>query len=71
MKKEILKKVRNEIIDLLDRLDINPIDKGELAINLYHFLDEEDYSNNIKALNQNKTKSLKPKKENKLEESNE
>ena len=52
MKKESLEKVKTEIINLLYNLDINPIDKGELAINLYHFLDVNKYESNIKALRQ-------------------
>ena len=50
MKKESLQIIRNKIIDILEEADINPVDKGELAINLYHFLDEDSYESNIKAL---------------------
>nr|MBR6100759.1 hypothetical protein [bacterium] len=50
MKKESLQIIRNKIIDILEEADINPVDKGELAINLYHFLDGDSYESNIKAL---------------------
>lgn len=76
MKKESLKKIRDEIIRVLYDLDINPIDKGELAINLCNFLNEDTYDKNIRTLRQQEqnnreisikgsAKSLKPKKENK------
>lgn len=72
MKKESLKIIRDKIIDILYQADINPIDKGELVINLTHFLDENSYDNNVKVLRKSEqedrqisieeyTKSLKPK----------
>ena len=72
MKKESLKIIRDKIIDVLYQTDINPIDKGELVINLTHFLDENSYDNNVKVLRKSEqedrqisieeyTKSLKPK----------
>ena len=72
MDKESLKKVKEFIIKGLYDLDINPIDKGELAINLSHLLDEDTYDKNIQTLRQQEqnerqisieeyTKSLKPK----------
>lgn len=74
MEKDSLKKTKEIIIKVLYDLDINPIDKGELAINLCHFLDEECYDKNIQTLRQREqnerqisieeyTKSLKPKRE--------
>ena len=50
MKKESLQIIRSKIINLLYEANIDPIDKGELAINLFHFLDENEYDNNIKIL---------------------
>lgn len=50
MKKESLIKIRNKIIDILHESDIDPLDKGELVINLIHFLDENSYDGNIRIL---------------------
>ena len=71
MQKESLIEIRNKIIDILYKSDIDPLDKGELAINLYHFLDEEKYESNVKILKSTKedkqitieeyVKTLKPK----------
>jgi len=72
MNKESLKKAKEFIIKGLYDLDINPVDKGELAINLFHLLDEDTYDKNIQTLRQREQnekqisieeyiKSLKPK----------
>lgn len=50
MKKESLVKVRNMIIKGLNDLDIDPADKAEIMMNLWLFLSEEFYDNNIKVL---------------------
>lgn len=59
MEKDSLRKVRIEIFKALDNADISQQDKMELVINLYHFLDENKYSNNIKVLRQNDIKPMK------------
>jgi len=72
MEKSSLEKAKEIIIKGLYDLDINPVDKGELAINLTHLLDEDTYDKNIQTLRQQEqnekqisieeyTKSLKPK----------
>lgn len=50
MNEESLKRVRDEIIKVLEKLDIDNADKMELIINIYHFLDEKKYDKNIKIL---------------------
>lgn len=50
MEKESLIKARNMIIENLNKLDINPSDKAELIMNLWLYLCEENYDNNIKIL---------------------
>lgn len=73
MEKNSLEKTKALIIKGLYDLDINPIDKGELVINLCHLLDPEMYDKNIQVLRQSEqedrqisieeyTKSLKPKR---------
>lgn len=59
MEKDSLRKVRIEIFKALDNADISQQDKMELVINLYHFLDEDKYLNNIKVLRQNDIKPMK------------
>lgn len=58
MKKESLNKARNKILELLDNLDIEYLDKMELYMNLYKFLDEDKYQNNINKLNQKDDKQI-------------
>ena len=50
MNKESLEKVQEKIADMLNNTDIDTIDKIELLINLIHFLNPEEYENNIKTL---------------------
>ena len=50
MEKESLIKVRNMIIENLNSLNINNNDKAELIMNLWLFLCEENYEDNIKIL---------------------
>lgn len=50
MNKESLIKARELIIDTLNKSDINKIDKIELMINLYLFLNEDEYDYSIKVL---------------------
>lgn len=56
MKKESLIKVRNMIINGLNDLDIDLSDKAELMMNLWLFLSEEYYDNNIKVLRKDRNK---------------
>ena len=57
MNEESLKRVRDEIIKTLEKTDIDNSDKLELIVNLYHFLDEKKYENNIKILRLNHEKN--------------
>ena len=50
MKKESLEEVRIRLIDVISKSTINPIDKAELMINLYHLLDIRNYDEAIKTL---------------------
>lgn len=50
MQKESLKKVQDKIFWIIDSTDIEITDKIELVINLMHFLDPEEYEENIKKL---------------------
>lgn len=51
MKKESLIELRNAMIDYLTSNEtINKIDNLELSINMQHFLDLNEYDNNIKVL---------------------
>lgn len=50
MKKESLIKAREIILESLEKSNIDKQDKAELMLNMYHFLNENNYSNNIKIL---------------------
>ena len=50
MNKESLEEVRIKLIDVISKSNINPIDKAELMINLYHLLDHKNYDEAIKTL---------------------
>ena len=50
MKKESLEEARKIVITSINQSLINEIDKAELTINLYHFLDVNKYDENIKKL---------------------
>ena len=53
MNKESLELVQEKIAKLLNDTDIPICDKVELLINLVHFLNPEEYKNNIKILTKN------------------
>lgn len=55
MQKESLEKIRGKVIEILENTKINPIDKMELMLNIYNFLDPREYRSNIQIL-QNKPK---------------
>lgn len=50
MKKESLDKIRAIIIKDVMTSNINNVDKAELLINLFQFLDEKKYQENINIL---------------------
>lgn len=50
MDKDSLEKVQDKVADILNNIDIPIHDKVELLINLVHFLDPNQYDNNIKVL---------------------
>ena len=56
MNKESLKIMRNILMKGLNNSKINPNDRAELLINLWHFLDDEKYEENIKVLKKNEKK---------------
>ena len=51
MKKESLEKARNVIIERIINSNLSKEDKVELMINIYNFLQPNDYEKNIKILN--------------------
>lgn len=53
MKKESLIKAREIIMQSLSESNINNLDKLELMLNVNHFLQENEYENNIKVLVKN------------------
>ena len=56
MNKESLEKVQAKVVDILNDVDIETIDKIELLINLMHFLNPEKYHENIRILSLNNNK---------------
>lgn len=50
MKKESLEVVRLSLLNIIDKADIDQVDKTELIINLFHFLDPNSYLDNINLL---------------------
>lgn len=50
MKQESLAEARRLLIDVISDSEIEQIDKLELLKNLYNFLNDLDYDNNIKIL---------------------
>ena len=54
MNKESLKKVSDRVHLLVDDPDIPIEDKVELLINVLHFLNPEEYEDNIKVLQEHK-----------------
>ena len=57
MNKESLTIVQDKIVELLNNTNIPIYDKVELLINLYHFLNPDEYENNIKILVKEKEKN--------------
>ena len=54
MNKESLKKVSDRVHLLVDDPDVPVEDKVELLINILHFLNPEEYEDNIKVLQEHK-----------------
>ena len=55
MNKENLKKLRDICIRALDQAkDVDIVDRNEALLNLYHFLDPENYEDNIRTLQRRK-----------------
>lgn len=51
MEQESLYRVRKKIIEMLSHMDSLPLqDRVELMINLLHFLDDNEYEDNVKTL---------------------
>lgn len=50
MKKESLEEIRRLLIPVISNADIDAMDKTELLINLYHFLDIKNYEESINIL---------------------
>lgn len=50
MEKESLEIVSEKVVDMLNHAEIETIDKIELLVNLMHFLNPDEYENNIKIL---------------------
>lgn len=50
MEKESLEIVSEKIVEMLNDAPIETVEKIELLINLMHFLNPDEYENNIKVL---------------------
>lgn len=50
MNKEFLIKIREKIIDLIEKDETDTIDKFELMLNLYEYLNPENYENDTQVL---------------------
>lgn len=50
MKEESLNRIRLKMMEVITKEDIDEVDKLELLLNLYHFLDNNKYEKNIKVL---------------------
>lgn len=51
MNKELLIELRNDIIDLIElKKNYDDVDKFELSLNLYEYLNPENYENDTKVL---------------------
>lgn len=61
MKKESLEKARNIVITSINGSLFNEIDEVELSINLYHFLNPDQYEENIEVLEQHRINKQKRK----------
>lgn len=58
MERESLEIVQENIANMVDVLDIPIYDKIELLINLVHFLNPEEYEDNIKVLQKRKENDI-------------
>lgn len=47
MNRESLEKVQEKVVDILNNVDIDTVDKIELLINLMNFLDPKKYKDNL------------------------
>lgn len=59
MNKESLEKIRNELIDCIDKIndkEVPSTDKTELMINIYKFLHPDKYEGNVKVLQKHELK---------------
>lgn len=55
MNKENLEKLRDICVKALDQAeDVDIVDRNEALLNLYHFLDPENYEDNIRTLQRRK-----------------
>ena len=54
MEKESLIICRDKILNAFKKINIEPLDKLELMVNVYYFLDPEEYEDNIKVLKKEK-----------------
>ena len=50
MNKEFLIQIREKIIDLIEKDETETIDKFELMLNLYEYLNPENYENDTQVL---------------------
>ena len=57
MKKENIEKARELVFNIINNSNIDTLDKYELLLNLYHFLDPFAYEENIKVLEKKRRKN--------------
>lgn len=58
MEKESLEIVSGKVVDMLNHAEIETIDKIELLVNLMHFLNPDEYEDNIKVLQKEKDNDI-------------
>ena len=58
MEKESLEIVSEKVVDMLNHAEIETIDKIELLVNLMHFLNPDEYDDNIKVLQKKKNNDI-------------
>ena len=58
MEKESLEIVSEKVVDMLNHAEIETIDKIELLVNLMHFLNPDEYEDNIKVLQKKKENDI-------------
>ena len=58
MEKESLEIVSEKVVDMLNHAEIETIDKIELLVNLMHFLNPDEYEDNIKILQKKKENDI-------------